>query len=222
MWTLQSMGGWRKWPWPVFKEVCPENKDSRCKRNVSQFLRQCTLSHYQLPGSVAFTTVGETRWIFMRCLRGEVNIAAWRQEVFLFLISGFRRDVKEICALVAYYAANSCTSLPTFRDNISVPETSVGHYSSTLPKIAEDRRYPAFFLPDKIQAEEKCCFRSNRVFCIQEGRTNIGRLVCLATNCVMYGDSNILSICFLKICCTDSMYNVYKDKLHHCSCKHFE
>ena len=36
------------------------------------------------------------------------------------LISGFRRDVDEICALVGYYAASCGNCLPTFRDKVSV------------------------------------------------------------------------------------------------------
>jgi hypothetical protein len=36
-------------------------------------------------------------------------------------ISGFRRKVDEICALVGYYAAYGGNSLPTFRDNLSIP-----------------------------------------------------------------------------------------------------
>jgi hypothetical protein len=37
-----------------------------------------------------------------------------------FVISGFRRDVDGICALLGYYAASSGNPLLTFRDNISV------------------------------------------------------------------------------------------------------
>ena len=37
------------------------------------------------------------------------------------VISGFRRDVGEICALLGYYAASNGNTLPTFRDNVSVP-----------------------------------------------------------------------------------------------------
>jgi hypothetical protein len=37
------------------------------------------------------------------------------------VISGFRRDVDEICALLGYYAASSGNPLPTFRDNVSAP-----------------------------------------------------------------------------------------------------
>ena len=41
------------------------------------------------------------------------------------MISGFRREVDEICALLGYYAASSGIPLPTFRDNVSVPSTRV-------------------------------------------------------------------------------------------------
>ena len=37
------------------------------------------------------------------------------------LISGPRRDVDEICDLLGYYAVSCGNSLPTFRDNVSVP-----------------------------------------------------------------------------------------------------
>jgi hypothetical protein len=39
----------------------------------------------------------------------------------IVLISGFRRDVDEICGLLGYYAASCGNCLPTFRDNVSVP-----------------------------------------------------------------------------------------------------
>ena len=39
----------------------------------------------------------------------------------LSLISGCRRDVDEICALLGHYAASSGNPLLTFRDNLSVP-----------------------------------------------------------------------------------------------------
>jgi hypothetical protein len=37
------------------------------------------------------------------------------------MISGFRSEVDQICALPGYYAAYSGNSVPTFRDNLSVP-----------------------------------------------------------------------------------------------------
>jgi hypothetical protein len=40
-------------------------------------------------------------------------------------ISGFRRDVEEIWALLGYYAAPNDNPLPTFRDNVSVPPSRV-------------------------------------------------------------------------------------------------
>jgi hypothetical protein len=41
------------------------------------------------------------------------------------LISSFRREVDENCSLLGYYAARSSNSLPTFRDNVSVPNSRV-------------------------------------------------------------------------------------------------
>jgi hypothetical protein len=40
-------------------------------------------------------------------------------------ISGFRRDVDEICTLLGYYAASCGKRLPTFRDKVSVPSSRV-------------------------------------------------------------------------------------------------
>jgi len=37
-----------------------------------------------------------------------------------YMISGFRREVDEICALLGYYATYSSISLSTFRDNLPV------------------------------------------------------------------------------------------------------
>jgi hypothetical protein len=39
------------------------------------------------------------------------------------VIAGFRRDVEDICALLGYHAASSGSSVPTFRDNISIPSS---------------------------------------------------------------------------------------------------
>jgi hypothetical protein len=43
----------------------------------------------------------------------------------LTVISGFRRDVSEICALLECYAAFSGSLVSTFRDNLSVPSSRV-------------------------------------------------------------------------------------------------
>jgi hypothetical protein len=39
------------------------------------------------------------------------------------MISGFRRDGDETCALLGYYTASCGNCLPTFRDNVSVPSS---------------------------------------------------------------------------------------------------
>ena len=41
------------------------------------------------------------------------------------VILGFRREVDENCALLGYYVASSGNSLPTFRDNLSIPSSRV-------------------------------------------------------------------------------------------------
>ena len=41
------------------------------------------------------------------------------------VISDFRRQVDANCALLGFYAASSGNSLPTFRDNLSVPSSKV-------------------------------------------------------------------------------------------------
>jgi hypothetical protein len=41
------------------------------------------------------------------------------------VISGFRRGAVEICGLLGYYAASGGNTLPTFRDNVSVPSSRV-------------------------------------------------------------------------------------------------
>ena len=37
------------------------------------------------------------------------------------VISGFCRDINEICGLLGYYAASNGNPLTTFRDNVSIP-----------------------------------------------------------------------------------------------------
>jgi hypothetical protein len=44
---------------------------------------------------------------------------------FSCVICGFRRDIDEICALLGYYTALSGSSVPTFRDKLSVPSLRV-------------------------------------------------------------------------------------------------
>jgi hypothetical protein len=42
------------------------------------------------------------------------------------------REVDENCAVLGYYAAYSCNSLPTFRDNLSVPPSGFKKSKETL------------------------------------------------------------------------------------------
>ena len=72
--------------------------------------------------------------------------------ILITLISVFRRDVDDICALLGYYKASCGNSLPTFRGNVSVPssranmgqihcpETSVNNYHTTPRNIQKESR----------------------------------------------------------------------------------
>jgi hypothetical protein len=42
----------------------------------------------------------------------------------LAVISGFRRDIDNICAILGYYRASCGNPSPTFRDNLSVSSSS--------------------------------------------------------------------------------------------------
>jgi hypothetical protein len=44
------------------------------------------------------------------------------------MISGFHRDVDDNCAILGYYATSNDNPLPTFRDNVSVPSSTVKEF----------------------------------------------------------------------------------------------
>jgi hypothetical protein len=49
------------------------------------------------------------------------------------VISGFRREADEICALLGYYAALSGIYVPTFRDNLLVTSSKIKKSLQTNP-----------------------------------------------------------------------------------------
>jgi len=53
------------------------------------------------------------------------QIRNWREILVSCVILGFRREVDENCVLLGCYTASSGDSLPTFRDNLSVPHIYV-------------------------------------------------------------------------------------------------
>ena len=76
-----------------------------------------------------------------------------------FVISGFRREVDENCALLGSYATSSGNFLPTFRHRLSIPfsgvkkteplgcpETSVRNYHYSLRNNPEERSSLCFFI----------------------------------------------------------------------------
>ena len=73
----------------------------------------------------------------------------------LWVISGFRREVAENCALLGYYAASSDNFLPTFRENLSVSSSgfkSVRNYHYSLRNNPEKRG---------SQGQDTCSFHTD-------------------------------------------------------------
>ena len=69
------------------------------------------------------------------------------ENIFIdYVISGFRREVDENCALLGYYAARSVNFSPTFRDTLSVSSYSLRNnpeerssQSSLFPELHHNR-----------------------------------------------------------------------------------
>jgi len=55
------------------------------------------------------------------------------------VISGFRLEVDENCALLGNYAASSGNFLPTFRDKLSIPSSGVNNPKEKKPVDSTDR-----------------------------------------------------------------------------------
>ena len=57
-------------------------------------------------------------------MHGPLNV----KHLFTCVILGFRRDIDEICALLVFYAAYSGNSVPTFRDDLWIPHSTIKKY----------------------------------------------------------------------------------------------
>jgi hypothetical protein len=58
------------------------------------------------------------------------------------VISGHRREVRDSCALLGHYAASSGNFLPTFRENLPVPQKSVRNYHYLLCNNQKRAQFP--------------------------------------------------------------------------------
>ena len=59
------------------------------------------------------------------------------------MISGFRREVGENCALLGYYAASSGNFLLTVRDNLSVPSYYTASSGNSFPSFRDNLSVPS-------------------------------------------------------------------------------
>jgi hypothetical protein len=96
----------------------------------------------------------------------------------MFVISGFRRDVDEIYALLGYNAASSGNPLPTFRDNISVPSSRVKKSKKTwtdplkmgpirCPETSvKDYHSTLCYTPEECRSHQHCGGSLKSRFCV--------------------------------------------------------
>jgi hypothetical protein len=84
-------------------------------------------------------TYAVSHTVELSCIYVDANARRLNQ----ILVSGFRRDVDEICALLGYYSASCGKCLPTFRENVSVP-------SSRVKSPSRKERKPATYNVDSI------------------------------------------------------------------------
>jgi hypothetical protein len=68
---------------------------------------------------------GMSHSVYLTFRPGTSQIQVTRVTATSTLISGFRRDVDEIGAVLGYYAASCGNCLPKFRDNVSFPFSRV-------------------------------------------------------------------------------------------------
>jgi hypothetical protein len=106
-----------------------DEKNLQCDRATTNF--SCSKMTGRQPAMGTRNKGRKSHWIIRdMCQSWELNRhRALTNKVSLnvntTIISGFRRDVDEICALLGCYAASNGNPLPTFRDNVSVPSSRV-------------------------------------------------------------------------------------------------
>ena len=87
---------------------------------------------------------------------GQIFVLYANRENLEDAISGFRRKVNENCVFLAYYAASSGNSLPTFPDNLSVPSSGVIANSSHRAYCSIPLNARTFYIR---QAKSATCYR---------------------------------------------------------------
>jgi hypothetical protein len=95
----------------------------------------------------------------------------WR---WLSWISGYRRDIDDICALLGCYAASCSNCLLTFRIRDSwpwriglmrCPESSVSSYRTTPRNVPEERRSHDFPLQTKLTTSKMRSKQNDNTYC---------------------------------------------------------
>ena len=139
VWSL-VLGYIAHWYGILFMCTAAQPLETRCVRNYEIIFDKLNVdSNSSLCIQIKWSINNNTD----RSVGVERHALGIKTAVLLTVISGFRWDVDEICALPGYYAASSGNPLPTFRDNVSVPFSRVkksglidrwGWYRYLVPK----------------------------------------------------------------------------------------
>ena len=93
--------------------------------------------HVGLPVSLSCLFQQHTLTHQMCSVLGAPNRGPAVERLHVRFISDFRREVHENCALLGHYASSNGNFLPTFRDNLSVPLSSVENQSLAIEDGAD-------------------------------------------------------------------------------------
>ena len=106
----------------------------------------CSCPHMILPPRISSALIWLSWWYFVRSMEHEDSR----------VISGFRREVDDICAFLGYYTASSGNFLPTFRYNLSVPSSGVKNPKPTralfIKLLVTHYPLPSLTAPSSTQA----------------------------------------------------------------------
>ena len=123
---------------------------------ISRFRRDiygicALLSCYTAYSSKSLLTFRQNLWVPSSGLKKSKYKASHRS--VLCVISGFRRDGDEFCALLGCYTACSGKSLPKFRDNLSVPSSGIKNSSEVQRRAWPVSKYSYIRISKSIRIE---------------------------------------------------------------------
>jgi len=87
---------------------------------LATFLKKVDEAHWRITHTVNMLM---SKFMSLQTLRDETVLVVCLTTLWVCVISGFRREVDENCAILGCYAASIGNFLLTFRDNLQVPSS---------------------------------------------------------------------------------------------------